>query len=222
MRAQGIEAQFYECRRGAGLIVMLGLAAAATLAVSAAQADTGEYRHLTQAEISAALRECGLYDVNVSEDDDALANFVMIDDLEVSDAQLECAFYAADRTGYVLAWSEIVSPGYYELAASLMKPRVVAAAQSYFSGRPELGDLPERAAGESDLDFARKLERFCGLDENIVTEVFGDSLSLSPTMDPDADYEKLTLDLGCVMNAAVLLDLKIGFIGNGQDAGEGD
>ena len=202
--------------------MILGLAAAATLAVSAAQAVMGEYRHLTQAEISAALRECGMHHVNVSEDDDALANLVMIDDLEVSDAQLECAFFAADRTGYVLAWGEFVSPRYYELAASLMKPRVVAAAQSYFAGRPELGDLPERAAGESDLDFARKLERFCGLDENLVMDVFGDRLSLSPTMDPDADYEKLTLDLGCVMNAAVLLDLKIGFVGNETEAGEGD
>ncbi|MEP2735394.1 MAG: hypothetical protein ABJP34_03770 [Erythrobacter sp.] len=104
---------------------------------------------------------------------------------------------------------------FQEFSAELTRPRAVAQAEAYFAERPELGELPQRKDGETDIVLARRLEKFCGpAAVGLFTDQFGMlSVGHDWLQRPAEDFAKRSEVFGCVFQAAVLVDLEFGFIG---------
>ena len=170
-------------------------------------------------EMRTALNDCGLHHLRITYESDLQSDMVWINDTQVTDDQLECAFLAQDGTGYLLDWHQTIRPRYHSISSVFWQEREMASAETYFADRPELGAVPIRAAGQSELDFAREIERFCGgiaagftgYEYGTIT-ISADWLLAHP-IDGDETF-------GCMMNAFAIRNLKFGFIGNGLAAQE--
>lgn len=181
--------------------------------------------------MDAELRACGVQHFTVRYDEDLQSGEVELRDVQVTDHQIRCVLRAADHTPYFVLWSQPrLGMRYYEIAQQLRRPRALARAHTYFDERPELGKPPLREEGQSDLDFVRSIERFCGprasgaFDTRLTT---GGTAVLSSewmtsrqqTLDGITDMAEI---LGCLMRAGVIADLQIGFLGNDTAAEPSD
>ncbi len=189
------------------------------------QADTEsppapEFRFPSQAEIERDLRDCGFQHLIVFYDDSIQSDVVKIEDNQVNDEQLRCAYHAQIDTPYYLEWEPSVVGRFYGISEQLFAPRAKAAATAYFAARPHFGPVPVRIDNQTALDFARAIERFCGPDAaGFFTDRYG-GIAASPERILAMDYETSIRVLGCVSNAAILRDFPFGFIGNERELSE--
>ncbi len=166
-------------------------------------------------EIDHELRACGFQHFSVTYDNSIQYGSVELRDSQVTDQQLRCAFHAQDRSGYILLWSDRrVLTRFYEITQELTKPHLEVEAQAYFASRPELGALPTRNAGPSEIDFARRIERFCGPDaQGLFVDYYGAAAINSAWFDSDR-FEPASAAFKCVFYASTLTGLSLGFFGN--------
>ncbi len=201
----------------------MSLLAASLLLLAQPAANIGlepELRLLSHEEMSAALKDCGLKEVKVSYVAEYQSDVVEIDDLKVSEEQLRCSFWAVDHTPYIVFWSQDIEPRYYEIAQEFLLPRAQARARAYFTERGDLDSLPVRASDETDLGFAKRIESFCGPKAvGFFTDEYG-GLVGSPDWILGGDFISQAETLNCLMQAAYLTGLDVGFIGNEKYAEE--
>lgn len=173
-----------------------------------------EIRLLSHEEMDKALRKCGFEQVSISYVDEFQSDVVEIGDAVATDEQLICAFKTSDYTPYMLIWQDENQARFYEISAELTRPRAKAAARRYFEERGDLDGLPVWLADENEIEFARRLESFCGPDAaGFFTDEFG-GVTVARGWLAEGNYEELAQTLTCLMQASVLFDLPVGFIGN--------
>lgn len=195
---------------------------AASLALALQGGEWPEYEPVPNEEMEARLKDCGFEQVTAEYDEALQRNTVSIGDKEASDEQIKCAANAIDLTLHMPSFSLELTERYYAEAQELARPRAKAIAKAYFSEKPELGEVPMRAQGESEEDFAGRLESFCGLEaKGAFTAKIG-ALTISPKWGEivERDFRKGSEMLGCLMFAATLNDLEVGIIGNERYAEE--
>ena len=175
-------------------------------------------RVISHNEMRAALNDCGLHHLRITYEDDLQSDMVWINDTQVTDGQLECAFLAQDGTGYLLDWHQTIRPRYYSISSTFWQERELASAETYFADRPELGAVPMRGAGQSDLNFAREIERFCGGGATGFTDYQYGTITISADWLLAHNLDDGGETFGCMMNAFAIRSLKFGFIGNGLAA----
>ena len=186
----------------------------ALLAVSSLASQPTELRLVSPSEMDEDLRACGLQHFSIYYDEELQSQVVEIRDMQVSDYELRCAFRAQDSTAYLLFWPEPVLAHYSAIREEEWSPRIRARAEAYFAARPELGSLPLREPGQSEIDYLQALERFCGPDAaGIISMEYG-----APTFSHDwlasRPISEIAGALECMMNASALVGLEIGIIGN--------
>ncbi|MEM7779636.1 MAG: hypothetical protein AAF697_04485 [Pseudomonadota bacterium] len=177
------------------------------------------------AAIDAALRACGIQHFTVFYDDTIQSIAVDIRDNQASGEELRCVHDMDVRGVYHLYWPTELRTRYWRMAEAIARPKSLSRAQAYFDGRPELGPVPVRQAGQSAIDFARELERFCGPEaQRFFTDEYG-GVSISSEwlqLQRDRDPEQSGTILACLSNAAALSDLPFGFVSNPAPSGKGD
>lgn len=196
--------------------------AAAGLLLATHGATEPVYEQPTHDEMRARIELCGFEQVAVVYEESLQSDVVSIEDSEATDEQLLCAAKAVDLTFYIAEFAPDLTGRFYELREELARPRAVAASKAYFAERSDFGQLPERASEESDIEFARRVEKFCGPQAiGVFTDEFG-GIGISQTWmgeilkeGPTSEvFEFYAETLGCLMHASTLTDLEFGFVGN--------
>ena len=177
-----------------------------------------------QAEIDAALRACGLNHLSIVYDPELQMLAAIVRDVQVSDAQLRCAYDLSVEGDYDLQWTEQTRARYWSMASRIGQERAIAKARAYFAARPDLGPVPQRASGQSQIDFARQLERYCGHDmHGFFTQEYGSVIVSSDWLSARLSSADQMFDapgFECLLNASALTGVPIGFVGN-EAASEG-
>lgn len=192
--------------------------------MSTAEPGYPEFRPVSHAEMEEALRSCGLQHLTVDYDEYIQSDVVIVRDNQASDEQLQCVFRAQDMTGYWIEWQPELRERFYQIRFEVLRERGKAAARKHFIDRPELGPLPRRSDGQTDLDFIRDLERFCGPDAvGMFAEEFGVlTVSTEWTQRTMTNLEQSSKALACMRYAMVLAGIEFGFIGNEKEADAGE
>lgn len=196
---------------------LLGLAQAANGTFD----SNAYYETWSRKEMRQKIEECGFEKVKVYRNK-AKAVVVQVEDTNASDEQLRCAAQRIDKTFYGHEFSPELAERFFVVKAEVARPRQVAQARAQFTKEPEKGPPPERLDGETDTALASRIETFCGPKAKGALDArFGPTgtVTLSPEwMGPMQGNLEAIADLaetmGCLMQAAVIADLEVGFIGN--------
>jgi len=182
-----------------------------------------ELRRPSHSEMDGELRQCGIHHFTIRYEEDLQSEVVEVRDAQVTDDQLRCIYRTADYTPYLVLWADDrLRMRYYELGDQLARPRALARARAYFDARPELGKPPVRKSGQSELDFARSIERFCGpLASGAFSDEHGSLTVSGDWLDPDGFLEKSEV-FGCLLQASTVSGLEIGFLANEKAAEPAD
>lgn len=198
------------------------LAAAGLLLAMQASGDV-QFEHPTHDEVHTRLVACGFEKVTILYEEEIFSDVVIVADKDATDDEILCAAKALSRTAYVPEFERSISRRYNEFSNELARPLAQALAIEFFSERPEMGDPPSRNPDESDIELAKRIEAFCGPStEGAFTDEFG-GVVISPEWfrkvikigGPADDFFEA---VGCLINAATLTDLPIGFVGNEREA----
>ncbi|KEO88897.1 hypothetical protein EH31_15815 [Erythrobacter longus] len=187
------------------------------------------YEAWSSKEVRAKIEECGFEEVRVYKNK-AKATVVQVKDTSASDAELRCAAERIDKTFYGYEFSPELAERFFAIKAEVARPRQIAQARARFAREPEKGPPPERLTGETDAALASRIETFCGPKAKGALDAgFGPAgmVTISPewmgpmqgNLDAIAD---LAETMGCLMQAAVIADLEVGFVGNDVAAGSAD
>lgn len=184
------------------------------------------YETWSREEVREKIEGCGFEEVRVYKNK-AKATVVQVKDTRATDEQLRCAAERIDKTFYGHEFSPELAERFARFKAEVARPRQVAQARARFAREAEKGPPPERLVGETDAALASRIETFCGPKAKGALDArFGPAgtVVLSPewigplqgNLDAIAD---LSETMGCLMQAAVIADLAVGFVGNDVAAG---
>lgn len=187
------------------------------------------YETWSRKEMRAKIEECGFEEVRVYKNK-VKATVVQVKDASATDEQLRCAAERIDKTFYGHEFSPELAGRFSAIKAEVARPRQIAQARARFAREPEKGPPPERLDGETDAALASRIETFCGPKAKGALDArFGPAgtVAISPewmapmqgNLDAIAD---LAETMGCLMQAAVIADLQLGFAGNDVSEGPAD
>lgn len=135
---------------------------------------------------------------------------------KASGKQFQCIQQA---TGHevVTFRDNVLQAAYNGFIADLYRPQMIAEATENIKKFGLLKDFPKRATFNSMTEYARALERHCGVLQGSVLKVVDNGISFDPPREPDyQNFSKLySKILAAVMYASAIGDLeKMGFVGN--------
>ena len=179
------------------------------------------YETWSRKEMRAQIKDCGFEEVKVYKNK-AKATVVKVDDTSATDRQLQCAADRIDRTFYYYEFSPELAERFAVFKEAVARPRQIAQARARFAKEPERGVPPERMAGESDAALADRIEAFCGPQANGALDTqltVPGAAAVSPEwmarfQNSIDGITEMAEAMGCVMQAATIADLKVGFLGN--------
>ena len=160
---------------------------------------------------------CDVADAVVSFDDLLQSEVVTFpEDAAFNEMQLACLAEVAFHTGYEFLVPEGHAPAFYELRAELAAPWNRNLAAGYLAELGKLDNLPVKGEGDTDAQFARRLEKHCAADGALSSEFGVHSIGPDWVDRQGSSYEKMGKAVFCLMAAGTLSNFEIGLIGNEQ------
>ena len=169
------------------------------------------------------VQSCGVDDAHVEYSGYLQEDVVRLPaDAELADDQLTCLARTAFETGYFFEIPEEYYATYYARSQAIAEPWDVELAREHLAELGKLDALPTRELGESDADFALKLELLCG-SEGALSSDYGPH-----SIDPEwalanmrSDPQLSGTELLCLSSAGTVAGFRIFMIGNGKASDSG-
>ena len=179
------------------------------------------YETWSRKEVRQKVEECGFEEVKVYKNK-AKATVVHVKDTGATDEELRCAAQRLDKTFYSYEFSPELAGRFAIFKDEVARQRQIAQARARFAREPERGPPPERLPDETDAALASRVEAFCGpgatgaleAHPGIAGAVTISAEWMAPQQQTLDGFEAMAETLGCVMQATVIADLQLGFIGN--------
>ena len=166
--------------------------------------------------------------IQIKYEDYLQSDEVTITDLgEVSEAKLRCLKNAVHPFYVLTIEDETQRAAFYEFSEREDRPRQRAEAQDWLRSQGLLDRLPSFDRNQGISEFAKSLERSCGLREGSALLAYGaSSLTLLPEFHASDDLEMSAKALHCLLRMFAASDasehgIRFGFIGN-EAIHEGD
>lgn len=175
--------------------------------------------------VQAMVEACDVADATVGFDKLLQSDVVTFSErIDLNEIQLACLAEVAFQTGYTFLIPEAFAPAFYAHKEAIAAPWNRELATEHLAELGKLAGLPVPAEGETDVEFARKLESHCEAHGALSSEFGPQAISPDWVVGQRSDFDTTGKAMLCLLSSGTLSGFEIGMIGNeamSENTGDG-